>query len=101
MQALLNQQTVSQVRIILPEGQQVDFRIEGCVFDNISASCSVIRDAGQRPRYHTWRRNPGDRLMAQRARDTYRRRYWRGDCDQARTRNTRSVPPLSIPCRDR
>lgn len=50
MLALLNQKIVEQVEIDLPgNGNKASFRIKKCTFDDIQASCSVIKDAGDDP----------------------------------------------------
>jgi cobalt-precorrin-5B (C1)-methyltransferase len=46
---LFNQITTDQVRLKLPDGDEVGFKISTCVFDSLEASCSVIKDAGDDP----------------------------------------------------
>ncbi len=47
--ALFNQMIADQVSIELPDGNEVSFKINNCVFDKLKASCSVIKDAGDDP----------------------------------------------------
>tara|TARA_B100000315_G_scaffold247880_1_gene277176 strand:- start:182 stop:1282 length:1101 start_codon:yes stop_codon:yes gene_type:complete len=48
--ALLYQKIVGQVEINLPDNSNnASFKIEKCVFSDIQASCSVIKDAGDDP----------------------------------------------------
>jgi cobalt-precorrin-5B (C1)-methyltransferase len=47
--AWLNQESVRDVRITLPGGSQVLFKINKCEFDRAAGSCSVIKDAGDDP----------------------------------------------------
>ncbi|MCL0093584.1 cobalt-precorrin-5B (C(1))-methyltransferase [Dehalococcoidia bacterium] len=47
--ALTNQRMVEQVEITLPAGERVNFAVSRCVFNNLEASCSVIKDAGDDP----------------------------------------------------
>jgi cobalt-precorrin-5B (C1)-methyltransferase len=47
--ALLRQEAVSQVQADLPDGKQVNFKVNQCIFDHTQASCSVIKDAGDDP----------------------------------------------------
>jgi len=47
--ALLKQEVVNQVQIELPDANQVNFKVNKCVFDHSQASCSVIKDAGDDP----------------------------------------------------
>jgi cobalt-precorrin-5B (C1)-methyltransferase len=47
--ALLRQEAVSQVQTDLPDGKQVSFKVNQCIFDQTRASCSVIKDAGDDP----------------------------------------------------
>ena len=46
---LFNQMMADQVSIELPDGNEVSFKINNCVFDSLKASCSVIKDAGDDP----------------------------------------------------
>ena len=47
--ALLKQEVVSQVQVDLPDTNEVNFKVNRCVFDRTQASCSVIKDAGDDP----------------------------------------------------
>lgn len=47
--ALLSQTLVKGVRIALPAGQQPWFQLDSCQFDNRSATCTVVKDAGDDP----------------------------------------------------
>ena len=47
--ALLKQEVVNQVRVDLPGTNQVNFKVNRCVFNRSQASCSVIKDAGDDP----------------------------------------------------
>jgi len=47
--ALLKQEVVNQVRVDLPGANQVNFKVNRCVFNRSQASCSVIKDAGDDP----------------------------------------------------
>jgi cobalt-precorrin-5B (C1)-methyltransferase len=47
--ALLSQTTVEEIQISLPVGERVNFTVHHCVFDNLQASCLVIKDAGDDP----------------------------------------------------
>ena len=47
--ALLKQEAVNQVQTDLPGANQVNFKVNQCVFDRSQASCSVIKDAGDDP----------------------------------------------------
>jgi cobalt-precorrin-5B (C1)-methyltransferase len=47
--ALLKQEAVNQVQTDLPGGDQANFKVNRCVFDQSQASCSVIKDAGDDP----------------------------------------------------
>ena len=49
MIALLKQEVVNQVQVELPGANQVNFKVNRCVFDRSQASCSVIKDAGDDP----------------------------------------------------
>ncbi len=49
IQALLNQESVTQVQITLPGGKPVTFRVNCCTFDRVSSAGSVIKDAGDDP----------------------------------------------------
>jgi len=47
--ALLKQVVVNQVQVELPGANQVNFKVNRCVFNRSQASCSVIKDAGDDP----------------------------------------------------
>ena len=47
--ALLKQQVVNRVQVDLPGTNEVNFKVNRCVFDHSQASCSVIKDAGDDP----------------------------------------------------
>lgn len=47
--ALLKQVVVNQVRVVLPGANEVNFKVNRCLFDRSQASCSVIKDAGDDP----------------------------------------------------
>lgn len=47
--ALLRQETIEEVEIILPAGEKVIFTIKSCQFSNDSATCTTIKDAGDDP----------------------------------------------------
>jgi cobalt-precorrin-5B (C1)-methyltransferase len=47
--AWLNQETIPNVRITLPAGSQVSFKVNKCEFDRVKGSCSIIKDAGDDP----------------------------------------------------
>jgi len=49
MIALLKQEAVDQVQVDLPGANEVNFKVNRCVFDRTQASCSVIKDAGDDP----------------------------------------------------
>jgi cobalt-precorrin-5B (C1)-methyltransferase len=46
---LLKQEVVNQVQVDLPGANQVNFKVNRCVFECTQASCSVIKDAGDDP----------------------------------------------------
>jgi cobalt-precorrin-5B (C1)-methyltransferase len=48
-EALLKQELVREVEIMLPIGKKVKFKVHRCEFSNGSAFCSVIKDAGDDP----------------------------------------------------
>ncbi len=48
-QALLTQQPVTEIEITLPIGRQQTFAIEKCEFNSDTATCVVIKDAGDDP----------------------------------------------------
>ncbi|MDO8445308.1 MAG: cobalt-precorrin-5B (C(1))-methyltransferase CbiD [Deltaproteobacteria bacterium] len=47
--ALLRQEDIKEVEITLPRGERVTFHVHSCAFDKESATCSVIKDAGDDP----------------------------------------------------
>lgn len=47
--ALLKQEVVNQVQVALPGANEVNFKVNRCIFDHSQASCSVIKDAGDDP----------------------------------------------------
>ena len=47
--ALLNQTTVKDIQITLPDGERVNFRLSRCVFNTLETTCSVVKDAGDDP----------------------------------------------------
>lgn len=47
--ALLRQSAVAQIEIGLPAGKRVSFQVSNCSFDENSASCSIVKDAGDDP----------------------------------------------------
>ncbi len=47
--ALLKQEVVNQVQVALPGANEVNFKVNRCIFDRTQASCSVIKDAGDDP----------------------------------------------------
>ena len=47
--ALLTQQAVTQVTIMLPAGEQVAFNISSCALSPIESSCTTQKDAGDDP----------------------------------------------------
>ena len=46
---LLRQEVISQVQVGLPGANEVNFKVNRCVFDRNQALCSVIKDAGDDP----------------------------------------------------
>ncbi|WP_109687149.1 cobalt-precorrin-5B (C(1))-methyltransferase [Tumebacillus permanentifrigoris] len=47
--ALITQEAVEQVDILLPIGETITFHMESCEFDEQRATCGVIKDAGDDP----------------------------------------------------
>lgn len=46
---LRTQQLVTEISITLPRGETATFRLQGQIFDDTSASCFVVKDAGSDP----------------------------------------------------
>ena len=47
--AILNQKKIDFVDVTLPKKSQIRIKIESCIFDSQSATCSVIKDGGDDP----------------------------------------------------
>ncbi len=47
--AILNQKEIDFVDVTLPKKSQIRIKIESCIFDSQSATCSVIKDGGDDP----------------------------------------------------
>ncbi len=47
--AILNQKKIDFVDVTLPKKSQIRIKIESCIFDSHSATCSVIKDGGDDP----------------------------------------------------
>ena len=47
--AIINQENIERIEIILPKRSKLDIQINSCEFTNNSAKCSVIKDGGDDP----------------------------------------------------
>lgn len=47
--AILNQKKIDFVDVTLPKKSQIKIKIQSCIFDSKSATCSVIKDGGDDP----------------------------------------------------
>ncbi len=48
-EALLSQKTISKAKIKLPSGEEVTFAVDMLTFDDDSANCTIVKDAGDDP----------------------------------------------------
>ncbi len=47
--ALIKQETINEIEITLPLGEEVNFKIVSCTFNSEQATCTAIKDAGDDP----------------------------------------------------